>query len=465
MKKKLLLLLSLLGIFTFASCQGDNSIPGGGNVHTSSQQSSSNPLPDSNDVVNGKVTYTGFYENELQYDFTYKDEYFKNTAVEVNNDLAKLSLCNALTGTNSNKDEDDYYLSFKYIEDFYSKCGFKMSKVPAEYNEKPTKDSIGCYCCKKRLVFDNKPYTIFGITIRGFKYGSEWASNFTLGTSRNHEGFDKAAESVMRFISASILVEKETSDIKVWITGYSRGGAVAGLTSTKLIEKNLVSEENLYCYTFEAPASLGMEDNREYKSIYNYINPNDIVTYLVHPTLNIKRPGTDINYTSGKNIDDVKAKLAQISQKVVLSELKTIGDLPYFLNNTVDIIYTRVFNARNEYCDKYQETARYLCDFFFGLPKAKRTQLINYFKGLSFLQLASLLSLESGKTLFKTAFETCQIEYDEATFNTHYEKILNLVVNSVIPTLGGDTISQIYQNVSVIAQNHFAEVTLAYMMA
>ena len=172
-----------------------------------------------------------------------------------------------------------------------------------------------------------------------------------------------------------------------------------------------------------------------------------------------------MNYTSGKNIDDVKAKLAQISQKVVLSELKTIGDLPYFLNNTVDIIYTRVFNARNEYCDKYQETARYLCDFFFGLPKAKRTQLINYFKGLSFLQLASLLSAESGKTLFKTAFTTCQIEYDEATFNTHYEKILNLVVNNVIPTLGGDTISQIYQNVSVIAQNHFAEVTLAYMMA
>ena len=464
MKKKLFLLLSLLGIFTFASCQNDNSIPGGGNVQSSSQQSSSDPLPDSEAVINGTINYTGFYEDNLRYDFTYKDEYFKNSAVELNQALAKLSLCNALTGTNS-KPEGDYDLTYSYVENFYKRCGFSRFDVSSGYLRKPTKESIGFFVGKKELVFNNKKYTVLGITVRGFKYEAEWASNFNLGGVDNHEGFDKASKSIMDSISGYISSLKNERDVKVWITGYSRGGAVAGLTATKLIKRNLISEDNLYCYTFEAPASLEAVDKTEYKSIHNYVNPNDIVPKIIHPIIGIIRPGIDIDYTNGKNIDDVKAKLAEISQKVVFAEVKGDEKLPEFLDNTMKTLYTSIFYHRGFYVSDCQETAMYISEFILGLPKAKRTQLFDYFKSLSFLQLVSLLSVESGKALFKTAFETCQIEYDEATFNTHYEKLLNLVVNKVIPAIGGVALTNVYNNISVIAQNHFAEITLAYMMA
>lgn len=60
------------------------------------------------------------------------------------------------------------------------------------FTKKPTTDSIGVIIGNKPVKVKDEEYTLIAVAVRGGGYEQEWASNFTIGTSGQHQGFNTA---------------------------------------------------------------------------------------------------------------------------------------------------------------------------------------------------------------------------------------------------------------------------------
>lgn len=187
---------------------------------------------------------------------------------------------------------------------------------------------------------------LIAIAIRGTNGTlDEWQSNFDLGGAstpqsewtnpNNHMGFD---------ITANRLDDKldeymETYDLTknnsvLWITGHSRGGALANLIASK----RCVTGHTVFAYTFASPATTTSTtaDSSSYSCIFNIINTDDLVTMLPMENWDFVRYGVDkdeisienngladdwddlvsgsVNYTSSKtNVDTLVSTLSDIA--------------------------------------------------------------------------------------------------------------------------------------------------------
>ena len=67
----------------------------------------------------------------------------------------------------------------------------------------PGEDTIG-YVIGSKIVNNDfgEQLTLVSVAIRGGGYGSEWASNMTIGTSNEHKGFSKASGEVVAAVKA-----------------------------------------------------------------------------------------------------------------------------------------------------------------------------------------------------------------------------------------------------------------------
>ena len=173
--------------------------------------------------------------------------------------------------------------------------GFKEFAQNEFWNERPTRDSIGVVAANK-IITDHKDgkkeYTLIALAIRGGGYGSEWASNFTLGESGTHAGFTLARNNVLKFLKQYIEKYQITGDIKLWVVGYSRAGGTANMVGGALndgyaLPNVTLRKSDLFVYTFEAPQGTLKElvergGASRYANIHNVINWNDPVP-LVAP--------------------------------------------------------------------------------------------------------------------------------------------------------------------------------------
>ena len=77
----------------------------------------------------------------------------------------------------------------------------------------------------------------------------------------------------------------------LWITGHSRGGALANVLAAKRIDAGY----NVYAYTFAAAATTTSSTAAatKYNSIFNIINTDDLVPQLPMSDWNFKRYGVD----------------------------------------------------------------------------------------------------------------------------------------------------------------------------
>lgn len=145
------------------------------------------------------------------------------------------------------------------------------------------------------------------IVLRGGGYEAEWASNVTIGDSGNHQGFYEARDRALDFVK-DYLGTYVAGNTKLWITGFSRGGAVAGLMGAWFNDhvrdaydsEIFLAPEDIYTYTFEAPMSTLASnlEGKDYSNIHNIINANDLVTKVAMSAdkdngWNFKRPGVD----------------------------------------------------------------------------------------------------------------------------------------------------------------------------
>ncbi|MBP9037181.1 MAG: VWA domain-containing protein [Candidatus Cloacimonas sp.] len=391
------------------------------------------------DNATGTFYYPGAEGRDYPAIYYYRDSYFNDSAYVYNNHLATMSLCLELSAWASNEvpnTTEGYKQKSKNAEKLLTDIGFSEFKTNNGYQVKPTKDSIGVVAANKQIKSNGKDYTLVALAVRGGGYESEWASNFTLGTGSGysdadkgrHKGFYEARDQVRDFAS-QYLRDNVEGDVKLWIVGYSRGGATAGLTAA-WFDENYTSfgadgismrPEDIYAYTFAAPQGTVYDEAKDqnwsskplYKNIHNTINPADPVPKVAMSAWSFVRFGNDIPLPTSETDSDYATKKAkmltqlqslanQVNYGVDTFQMKKIqvngrkflpGGEPFieiaddssnhtkqaaFLDNYITRLVTedRLIKNRNRYVNNYESNLREILGIFFGADSHKSEKMI-----------------------------------------------------------------------------------------
>ena len=441
--------------------------------------------------------------------FTYSDEYFTNSGYEYNHDLAIMSMILMQTAfssaTSSIKGWDTATSNFN---DLVAKCGFSNIDSNADAVSHPGGETIGAMAAAKKIVDDGKSYTLIALGIRGHNYGGEWYSNFDLGVTGEHKGFADARDKVLSFLKSYVAEHNIKGDVKIWVTGYSRGAIAANMVGGKLdqgfdLGKAKLNPEDLYCYTFETPQGVYDKDARSavYGNIHNILNHNDLVPLVSFSEWGHTRYGVDY-YLPCRQLDDiyydlkptVDAQLDQLGWMNLLGlTLNTIDDFHYLSLNPITAIqkknytqiefYPEAFDAlfdslapTREYYVKYmQADIQEVSKTLLGVDTGRLINAIAIF-GQKFTQLDNLSELLGSLTagigdgnavdvivdLFMEAMQEAQCaDYNgdqvRAALKNLVPKLLVMVKDHP------DTVITLLGNIFQILNAHFPEVGLTWL--
>lgn len=235
-------------------------------------------------MYGGDRTYSGVF---------YNDQWFWRDATKYNHELAKMTLGMAMAGFPSNeKNPKD-----ANIKALYSKLKFdNEGNYYSVGYDNGDNDTVAMAISSKEITNDNgDTCTLIAVCLRGGGYGiSGWMGNFNVGnTTAYHHGFNKAAEYAKKVV-LQYIDEKQinTSNLRIWLTGYSRSAATANRLSKKLVDANVVNKKNIFTYTFATPNNQLNKVSVVNDSTFNIVNPLDIVPQVPLTAWGFGKTGT-----------------------------------------------------------------------------------------------------------------------------------------------------------------------------
>ena len=326
--------------------------------------------------------------------FTFDDELFLGNPKEYNNDLSMLSFGASLATMNKTKGTA-----------FFTEAEFD-NITPHDYDNNPTTDTIGYFMAHKTIG----NYELVTVSFRGFDYGLEWVNNFTIGKTGDHEGFAARGAEVYAALKTYLNAYAKDKSLKVWINGYSRAGALSNMLASLILRNNElpITQDNLFVYTFEAPASLIEENAIKYPNVHNVINEADLITFIPPAQYELYRCGVDyqiydpnvatlmnqfdegMNFPEFQEMDENTASDAQyrdlLLNSIFVHEITDPSDEERYANN------------RDQYVNNYQTGLSNGIGYIFALSSATRSKLMDDLKALG-LGAASIIGDETGAAL------------------------------------------------------------------
>ena len=106
--------------------------------------------------------------------------------------------------------------------------------------------------------------------------GKEWYSNFDTGYKAEHKGFSKAADFAEDKLCDYIYENGLGDDAAFFVTGYSRGGAVADILAKRLSDR--IGTDGVKGYTFAAPNTVIHNKSGKYCRIFDFVRREDFFT-------------------------------------------------------------------------------------------------------------------------------------------------------------------------------------------
>lgn len=384
------------------------------------------------DLKNDKVIYT--------------DEFFSFPSKCENPHLASASMAFAAAGIGStysvvNRQPEHMADNAK---EFLENLGFEKFTTNQDFVSWPKADgsTLGVCGAAKKITVNGKSYTLFAFVPRNANYGCEWAQNMNIGKADENGseavGFRLARNRYLEFLKEYISDyykdnPEAPKDIKIWTTGYSRGGGTVNIAvpyffahkDEFLPEDVSVSEDDLYAYTYGTPSAAwaGTEnENAEELSscdyMHNYYLNYDQTTLLAFPEWGFGKYGVnnilnlDFNEETKKDDPEREAEMLSFLKELApatydiytgegavptdpdtfaIYRFKDDGtfllepdpenptgfpeDLGGFLKDRFDRIRS-LSDGRDSYTDNYQETVMLLAEFFKGDYSYRADQLV-----------------------------------------------------------------------------------------
>lgn len=291
-----------------------------------------------NQVVSSEFEYAYLLYNgkEDKSRFYYSDDYFKNPSTVYNNHLSTMSIDLAISGVGNYIDEEkDKYANAK---DVLSKSGFVNITPNDDFLRHPEENTMGSVCANKHIYIKDdatgnvQDYNLFTIVMRSANYNYEWASNFKVGESGDHQGFSESRDRVYNHFNTFYDEHKDdfgNIPVKIWIVGYSRGAGVANLLGGKITDECAsfnTTKENIYCYTLGTPQAALISAHTSptldsYTNIHNVVTNADFIQLFAPSSMGFSRYGVDHKlpvYVSDKVHDATERAAKQQSNAVYM---------------------------------------------------------------------------------------------------------------------------------------------------
>ena len=224
-----------------------------------------------------------------------KDTTFAD-ATKFTKEMAQASFCLAMAT------DKEANLRKLFTECCCDKIQLQNSEAGKPYDDNKTSDVISYGLAHLR----DKDGDVIVLGIRGLSYTYEWISNINLGKEGDHAGFTSAAKKVYDglkdYIQKNCAESYKNKTLKLWISGYSRAGAVSdvlayyiltGLEADSTYTKLDIAQKNVFVYTFNTPKSLCQAHAQAYTNVFNVISNADLVTYIAPEKYGVYRCGTD----------------------------------------------------------------------------------------------------------------------------------------------------------------------------
>ena len=245
--------------------------------------------------------------------FRYSDSWFAAPSASYNHELARMSLALQVSSwtaagahnvDNKNSpqlDKTGYTRAAEYVHQLYKDMGFRPLRYfhyDAPYTDESDKAAFSL--AEKKAVLNGKDCVILAVTVRGGNYGAEWVSNGNVGDGPAHAAFGTASKEIVREVEKQVASYAEGVTVKLWINGYSRGGAIANLAAGAL-DKAIaagelrVKKDDLFCYNFAVPLCTKdpQANSAAFGNIFNIVNPVDVIMIAPFRAWGFKRYGVE----------------------------------------------------------------------------------------------------------------------------------------------------------------------------
>lgn len=241
------------------------------------------------DIQTITVEYSGAEPKNQTITVDYADEWLLQPDDVYNHKLMQASFVMAATAFRDktrNLSQKDHN-----ILDFFAKAGFTEIRT-YDFDVIPSIDTIGTAIAYKTVG----NAVLIAVSISGNNYSGEWAGNMTIDDDNRVKGFNDAADRVMERLQGYIRQYHLEGDLRLWTAGYSRSAAVTNDFAADAVDSGLF--QAVYAYTFGTPRTTREENADQYHSIFNMINPFDMVPMSPFPEWGFVRYGIDLYFPS-----------------------------------------------------------------------------------------------------------------------------------------------------------------------
>lgn len=319
------------------------------------------PLPERKTLMKGTYTLYTLTGETIEEDYFYSDSFFDGSSKISNPHLKTVSAAVSFS-------LNDLTRESAAANSVLRRIGF--SDIVMEDMDHTAADSIGTVIAQKRIGDS----TVVALMLRGYDYGSEWASNFLCGSEGDARGFLESSEKALARLG-SYLTTYHITDAKIWVTGYSRSAAVANLVGKALNENTVdysTAEDDIYVYAFEAPNCDA--DGVVYENIHNVIDSRDLITYVYPAGWGLSRCG--VTEPIGDDSKMIMSKKFALLGENLMVDFKEVN-LAEFLDEYFDFLSQYI--SRETYVNELEAYLCSLSDIFLSMSDEEKEELGDFF--------------------------------------------------------------------------------------
>lgn len=288
---------------------------------------------------------------------TWDDTWFATEATTYQHDMATtaMALAGATYVTDSSGDPSD-----ESIIDALTAFNFNsITSYNYDYDLTEDDNDVVAYTFAYKTMYLDGEYTeVVMIAIKGTSSNEEWYSNFEVGVTGDHAGFSLASKDLLKNLSEYLKEYSISENAKFFVTGHSRGAAVANLVAKDLTDT--YGSNDVYAYTFACPSTSVNATSTGYENIVNICSGEDFITTLPLEDWGFGRYGITLNlpsrsYFSSDYYSQYLSQMSTTFKRLTGSEFSTYSNGTKKIDDVIAYAYS-LASSRNDYYYKYYTT-------------------------------------------------------------------------------------------------------------